>query len=78
MRVTVVQINLVVAAQKPRLAPYIEQIRSLIAAVLNIPTTAVGQSYNNRGLGLWAGRRNSLWAVATVQNKETLSLKERV
>ena len=67
-----VQIDLVVAAQKPRLAPYIEQIRSLIAAVLGIPTTAVGlKATTTEGLG-FVGRGEGIacWAVATVQKQK--------
>lgn len=68
----VVQVDLVVAAQKPRLAPYIEQIRSLIATVLNIPVSAVGlKATTTEGLG-FVGREEGIacWAVATIQKQK--------
>ena len=71
-----VQLDLVVAAQKPRLAPYIEQIRSLIAAVLGIPVTSVGlKATTTEGLG-FVGRGEGIacWAIAAVQKQKKPSL----
>jgi 2-C-methyl-D-erythritol 2,4-cyclodiphosphate synthase len=65
---TVCQADLVIAAEAPRLAPYIEMMRQRIAAVLGIPPGSVGiKATTGEGLG-FIGRREGIaaWAVATV------------
>lgn len=68
----VIQVDMVIAAQKPRLAPYIDRIRSLIAAVLGIPLTAVGlKATTTEGLG-FVGREEGIacWAIASLQEQK--------
>lgn len=65
----VVQVDLVVAVEKPRLAPYLEEIRGRIAAVLGILPAAVGlKATTTEGLG-FVGRGEGIacWAIATVR-----------
>lgn len=68
----VVQVDLTAAAEKPRLAPYLEEIRGRIAAVLGIPPDAVGlKATTTEGLG-FVGRGEGIacWAIATVQTQK--------
>jgi 2-C-methyl-D-erythritol 4-phosphate cytidylyltransferase/2-C-methyl-D-erythritol 2,4-cyclodiphosphate synthase len=67
-----VQVDLTAAAEKPRLAPYQEEMRGRIAAVLGISPAAVGlKATTSEGLG-FVGRGEGIacWAVATVQEKK--------
>lgn len=64
------QVDLVAAAEKPRVAPYLDQIRGRIAAVLGIPPSAVGlKATTTEGLG-FVGRGEGIacWAIATVRS----------
>jgi 2-C-methyl-D-erythritol 4-phosphate cytidylyltransferase/2-C-methyl-D-erythritol 2,4-cyclodiphosphate synthase len=64
----IVQVDLVVAVEKPRLAPYLEEMRGRIAAVLGILPSAVGiKATTTEGLGfVGRGEGVACWAVATV------------
>ncbi len=65
----VMQGDLVIACEKPRLAPYIGKMREQIAAVLGIPGSDIGiKATTTEGLG-FVGRSEGIacWAVATVQ-----------
>ncbi len=64
----VCQIDLVIAAETPRLAPYLEEMQQKIGAVLGIPPGSVGiKATTTEGLG-FVGRKEgiSAWAVATI------------
>ena len=64
----VCQVDLVIAAEAPRLAPHIEAMQQRIGAVLGIPAGNVGiKATTAEGLG-FVGRREGIaaWAVATV------------
>lgn len=58
----VVNVDCVVVAQRPRLSPYVEEMRSHVAAVLKIPaenvgikpTTTEGMGFTGRGEGIAA------------------------
>ncbi len=68
----VAQVDLVVAAERPRLGRYLEGMKERIAAVLGIPCTAVGlKATTTEGLG-FVGRGEGIaaWAVATVMPKK--------
>ncbi len=68
------QVDAVVAAERPRLAPYIDQMKERISAVLGIPPGAVGiKATTGEGLG-FVGRGEGIaaWAVATVVPKQSL------
>ncbi|MDK2880257.1 MAG: 2-C-methyl-D-erythritol 4-phosphate cytidylyltransferase [Clostridia bacterium] len=68
----VAQVDLVVAAERPRLGRYLEGMKERIAAVLGIPRTAVGlKATTTEGLG-FVGRGEGIaaWAVATVMPKK--------
>ena len=65
----VCQVDLVIAAEMPRLSPYIEAMQQRIAAVLGILPGNVGvKATTTEGLG-FVGRREGIaaWAVATVR-----------
>lgn len=67
-----VQVDITAAAEKPRLAPYLEEIRGRIAAVLGISPAAVGlKATTTEGLG-FVGRGEGIacWAIATVQGRK--------
>ena len=69
----VCQVDLAIAAETPRLAPYIDAMQQRIAAVLGILPGKVGiKATTNEGLG-FIGRREGIaaWAVATI--KELMS-----
>lgn len=71
---TVAQVDLVVAAERPRLASYLEGIKERIAAVLGISTGEVGlKATTAEGLG-FVGRGEGIaaWAVATLTKKSRL------
>lgn len=62
------QVDAVVAAERPRLAPYLAQMKERIAGVLGIPAGAVGlKATTNESLG-FVGRGEGIaaWAVATL------------
>ncbi len=60
----VVNVDSVIAAQRPRLAPYIEDMRDNIARVLEIPVACVGvKATTTEGLGL-EGREEGISAQA--------------
>jgi len=66
------QVDAVVAAEWPRLAPYIDQMKERISAILGIPAGAVGiKATTTEGLG-FVGRGEGIaaWAVATVVPKQ--------
>lgn len=68
------QVDAVLAAEKPRLAPYIDQMKERISAILGIPPGAVGiKATTSEGLG-FVGREEGIaaWAVATVVPKQSL------
>jgi len=63
------QVDLVIAAEAPRLAPYLDQMRQRIAAVLGIPASAVGiKATTAEGMG-FVGRQEGIaaWAIATLK-----------
>lgn len=63
-------IDSTVVAQKPRLAPYIEDMKKKIARVLNIPVENVGiKATTSEGLG-FEGREEGIWAQAVVLLKK--------
>jgi 2-C-methyl-D-erythritol 4-phosphate cytidylyltransferase/2-C-methyl-D-erythritol 2,4-cyclodiphosphate synthase len=65
----IIQVDLVVAIEKPRLAPYLEEMRGRIAAVLDILPSAVGiKATTTEGLG-FVGRGEGIacWAIAIVR-----------
>jgi 2-C-methyl-D-erythritol 4-phosphate cytidylyltransferase/2-C-methyl-D-erythritol 2,4-cyclodiphosphate synthase len=65
----IIQVDLVVAIEKPRVAPYLEEMRGRIAAVLGILPSAVGiKATTTEGLG-FVGRGEGIacWAIATVR-----------
>ncbi len=67
----VCQVDLMIAAEAPRLAPYIETMRQRIAAVLGIPPGCVGiKATTCEGLG-FVGRREGIaaWAIATIAGR---------
>jgi 2-C-methyl-D-erythritol 2,4-cyclodiphosphate synthase len=66
------QVSAVLVVEEPRLAPYIPEMRSHLAEVLNLPQDAVGiQVTTNEGLGA-LGRREGMaaWATALVRRCE--------
>jgi 2-C-methyl-D-erythritol 4-phosphate cytidylyltransferase/2-C-methyl-D-erythritol 2,4-cyclodiphosphate synthase len=71
----VVQVDITVAAEKPRLSPYLEEMSGQIAAVLGIAPAAIGlKATTTEGLG-FVGRGEGIacWAIATVEHKDTPS-----
>lgn len=69
---SVENVDLVIAAERPRLSPYLQGMRDLIAVVLNLSPGAVGlKATTSEGLG-FVGREEGIaaWAVATITSKE--------
>ncbi len=69
----VVNIDAVIAAQEPKVAPHRERIRKNLAGLLNIDEKRVGiKGKTTEGLG-FTGRKEGIavWAVALVQEKTT-------
>jgi 2-C-methyl-D-erythritol 2,4-cyclodiphosphate synthase len=68
----VINVDVVVIAQQPRLAPHIPTMRTRIAAVLGISTDAVGiKATTNEGLGpIGENQGIAAQAVALVQERE--------
>ncbi len=67
---TVNQVDLAIAAETPRLAPYVERMQQRIGVVLGIPPGNVGiKATTSEGLG-FVGRKEGIavWAIATVVN----------
>lgn len=67
------QVDITVAAEKPRLSAYLEEIRRRIAAVLGIAPAAIGlKATTTEGLG-FVGRGEGIacWAIASVEHKGT-------
>lgn len=65
------QVDLVIAAEAPRLAPYIDEMQRRIGAILGIPVGNVGiKATTTEGLG-FVGRKEGIaaWAIATVIKK---------
>jgi 2-C-methyl-D-erythritol 4-phosphate cytidylyltransferase/2-C-methyl-D-erythritol 2,4-cyclodiphosphate synthase len=65
---TVCQVDLIIAAEKPRLASHLEDMQQRIGAVLGIPADNAGiKATTTEGLG-FVGRREGIaaWAVATI------------
>ncbi len=68
----VCQVDLVIAAEMPRLSPYIDAMQQRISVVLGILPGSVGvKATTTEGLG-FVGRREGIaaWAVATVQRSD--------
>lgn len=65
-------VDSVVAAERPRLAPYIAQMKERIAAVLGVKPEAVGvKATTGEGLGfIGRGEGIAAWAVATVRTAD--------
>jgi 2-C-methyl-D-erythritol 4-phosphate cytidylyltransferase/2-C-methyl-D-erythritol 2,4-cyclodiphosphate synthase len=64
----VYQVDVVIAAERPHLAPYLDRMKERIGSVLGIPTTATGiQATTSENLG-FVGRGEGMasWAVATL------------
>ncbi len=69
----VAQVDAVVAAEVPRLAPYVNLMKERIAVVLGIPAARVGvKATTTEGLG-FVGRREGIaaWAVALLAGRGT-------
>lgn len=64
----VCQVDVVIAAEVPRLAPYMDLMKERIGSILGIPKSAVGiKATTTEGLG-FVGRQEGIavWAVATI------------
>ena len=60
----IVNVDSVIIAEKPRLAPYIEEMRAKVAAALNLDTTAVSiKATTTEGLG-FCGEQQGMAAQA--------------
>lgn len=71
----VTNIDATIAAERPRLAPFVDEMRSLIAIAFGIDPSQVSvKATTNEGLG-FVGREEGLaaWAVAGVVQRETTS-----
>ena len=61
-----VNVDAVIIAQEPKLAPYISKMRENIGQLLEIPRDSVGlKATTTEGLG-FTGRREGLFAAATI------------
>ncbi|MEW5901043.1 MAG: 2-C-methyl-D-erythritol 2,4-cyclodiphosphate synthase [Acidobacteriota bacterium] len=72
-RMEVLNVDAVIVAQAPRLAPYVGPMKEALSPILHIPTDRIGiKAKTNEGLGL-VGREKALacWAVALVQPKQS-------
>jgi 2-C-methyl-D-erythritol 2,4-cyclodiphosphate synthase len=68
----VLNVDMVIVAQSPRLAPYVEEMKKVLGPCLSIPKANIGiKSKTNERLGL-IGRKKAVacWAVALVGKKE--------
>jgi 2-C-methyl-D-erythritol 2,4-cyclodiphosphate synthase len=71
-KMNVLNIDIVIVAQAPRLAPYIKEMKKALRPFFSIPMANIGiKAKTNEGLGL-IGREKAVgcWAVALVGKKE--------
>jgi 2-C-methyl-D-erythritol 2,4-cyclodiphosphate synthase len=71
-RWSVLNVDMVIVAQAPRLAPYVEEMKKVLGPYLSLPKANIGiKSKTNEGLGL-IGREKAVacWAVALVGEKK--------
>jgi 2-C-methyl-D-erythritol 2,4-cyclodiphosphate synthase len=69
-------VDIVIVAQSPRLAPYIGAMKKVLAPILDIPPANIGiKAKTNEGLGT-VGREKAVacWAVALLGKKERLKV----
>jgi 2-C-methyl-D-erythritol 2,4-cyclodiphosphate synthase len=72
-RAQILNIDLVVVAQAPRLAPYAERMKKALGSILDVPEEDIGlKAKTNEGLGL-VGRERAIacWAAVLVGFKKT-------
>ncbi|MGB7295016.1 MAG: 2-C-methyl-D-erythritol 2,4-cyclodiphosphate synthase [Candidatus Aminicenantales bacterium] len=72
-RAEILNVDLVVVAQAPKLAPHAGRIKKALSPVLGIPEDDIGfKAKTNEGLGL-VGRERAIacWAAVLVELKET-------
>ena len=63
---TVFNASVVVIAERPKLAPYIDDMKTALANILNIPTSRVGiTATTNEGVGV-LGKEEAIAAFAVV------------
>jgi len=70
-KMTVGNVDIVIVAQAPRLAPYTGAMKKVLAPILDIPPANIGiKAKTNEGLGT-VGREKALacWAVALLREK---------
>ncbi|UCE28380.1 MAG: 2-C-methyl-D-erythritol 2,4-cyclodiphosphate synthase [Candidatus Coatesbacteria bacterium] len=67
----VINVDTIIIAEEPKFAPYIEGIRSRVAAVLNIEVSAVSvKATTNEGLGpIGEGEAIAAWAVVALAER---------
>lgn len=78
-RLDVLNIDAVIVAQAPKLAPYVEKMKETLSSILSIPRDNIGiKAKTNEGLGLiGGGRAIACWAVALgCDKKEKRQKKE--
>ncbi|MBM3284521.1 MAG: 2-C-methyl-D-erythritol 2,4-cyclodiphosphate synthase [Candidatus Aminicenantes bacterium] len=70
-KIEILNIDAVVIAQKPKLAPYVDRMKEVLSPILGVPQGCIGiKAKTNEGMGL-IGRNQAVacWAVALIQKK---------
>jgi len=69
-RLRVDHVDVVVAAESPRLGPYFEGMKDVLAPLLGLPRTRLGlKAKTNEGLGdIGRGRAIAVWAIASLRS----------
>jgi 2-C-methyl-D-erythritol 2,4-cyclodiphosphate synthase len=63
-------VDVVVAAESPRLGPYFEEMKDVLAPLLGLPRNSLGlKAKTNEGLGdIGRGRAIAVWAIASLRS----------
>ncbi len=69
-RLRVDHVDVVVAAESPRLGPYFEEIKDVLVPLLGLPRNRLGlKAKTNEGLGdIGRGRAIGVWAIASLRS----------
>jgi len=70
-RMAIVNLDTVIVAQAPKIAPHAESMKGVLCPILGIPKGSLGiKAKTNEGLGLTGrGKAVACWAVALIQSR---------
>ncbi|MGQ9671816.1 MAG: 2-C-methyl-D-erythritol 2,4-cyclodiphosphate synthase [Candidatus Aminicenantales bacterium] len=70
-KIKILNVDAVIVAERPRLAPYVERMKGILGPILGLRQDAIGiKAKTNEGLGvIGQGQAVACWAVALLKEK---------